>query len=402
MYKLSCDPVISAPLRTPIAKHKGSLASIRPDDLMALVIDAVMKKSNLDQNLLEEIIIGCANQAGEDNRNIARMAGLLSGVGVHVPAITLNRLCSSGLDAIIDAARRVMIKESCVVFAGGVESMSRAPFVIAKAQKAFESPLQVFDTSLGWRFFNDKLLPITPAEPNGMTVELLANDLKISKTEQDSYALLSHKKAFLASENGYFKDEIVPVLISEKNNDPRLFFNDEGIRANCSLQQLSSLPSVFIKNGSVTAGNSSSLNDGAAGMIVSSYEKAKELDLKPLARIIGFASFALSPRKMGIAPVGACLKLIKEKNMSIKDFDCIEINEAFAAQTIAVIKELNLDENKVNPYGGAIALGHPLGCSGARIVVTLLNYLRKNNKSLGLATLCVGVGQGVCMAVEML
>lgn len=402
MYKLPYDPVISAPLRTAIGKHKGALSSVRADDLMALIIDAVVKKSAISGSVLEEVIVGCANQAGEDNRNIARMSGLLSGIGVHVPAITLNRLCSSGLDAIIDAARRVMIKEFSIVFAGGVESMSRAPFVIAKSQKPFESPLQVFDTSLGWRFFNDKLLPITPAESNGMTVELLADELNISRSEQDNFALLSHQKAFAAQKNGYFKDEIVPVLISEKNNDPRLFFDDEGIRANCSLEQLSLLAPAFKKDGSVTAANSSSLNDGAAGMIVSSYERAKELHLQPLARIIGFANFALSPRKMGLGPVGSCLKLIKDKNMSIKDFDCIEINEAFAAQTIAVIKELNLDIDKVNPYGGAIALGHPLGCSGARIVVTLLNYLKKNNKSLGLASLCVGVGQGVSMAVEML
>ncbi len=397
MYKLPNDPVISAPLRTAIGKHRGALAHTRPDDLIAFVINQVINKASIDGSLLEEVIIGCANQAGEDNRNIARMAVLLTNFGVHIPAITLNRLCSSGLDAIIDAARRIITGESSLLFAGGVESMTRAPWVMPKASRAFDIAPKIFDSSLGWRFFNEKLLKITPPEANGVTAERLADKFDISRLAQDEFALSSHTKALSAQSLGYFNNEIAPIV---SNN--LVFDKDESIRSDNSLEKLSLLKAVFRENGSVTAGNSSSLNDGAAGMIISSLARAKELGLKPLARIIGFASAGLDPKEMGIGPVLSTNKLLSNYKLTINDFDSIEINEAFAAQVLAVIKELKINLEKVNPYGGAIALGHPLGASGARIVITLLNYLVKNNKQLGLASLCVGVGQGVSMAVEMI
>ncbi len=397
MYKLPNDPVISAPLWTAIGNHRGALAHTRPDDLIAFVINQVINKASIDGSLLEEVIIGCANQAGEDNRNIARMAVLLTNFGVHIPAITLNRLCSSGLDAIIDAARRIITGESSLLFAGGVESMTRAPWVMAKASRAFDIAPKIFDSSLGWRFFNEKLLKITPPEANGVTAERLADKFDISRLAQDEFALSSHTKALSAQSLGYFNNEIAPIV---SNN--LVFDKDESIRSDNSLEKLSLLKAVFRENGSVTAGNSSSLNDGAAGMIISSLARAKELGLKPLARIIGFASAGLDPKEMGIGPVLSTNKLLSNYKLTINDFDSIEINEAFAAQVLAVIKELKINLEKVNPYGGAIALGHPLGASGTRIVITLLNYLVKNNKQLGLASLCVGVGQGVSMAVEMI
>lgn len=397
MYKLPNDPVICAPLRTAIGKHRGALAHTRPDDLLTFVINQVVNKANIDGSLLEEVIIGCANQAGEDNRNVARMAVLLTNFGVHIPAITINRLCSSGLDAIIDAARRIITGESSLLFAGGVESMTRAPLVMAKSSRAFDTEPKIFDSSLGWRFFNEKLIKITPPEANGMTAERLAEKFGISRLAQDEFALSSHNKALLAQKLGYFSNEIVPIV---SNN--LVFDKDEGIRADNSLENLGLLKAVFKENGTVTAGNSSSLNDGAAGMIISSLTRAKELGLKPLARIMGFASAGVDPKEMGIGPVVSTYKLLNNYKLNINDFDSIEINEAFAAQVLAVIKELKIDQSKINPYGGAIAVGHPLGASGARIVTTLLNYLSKNNKSLGLASLCVGVGQGVSMAIEMI
>jgi acetyl-CoA acetyltransferase family protein len=389
---LAHDPVIVASFRTPLGKYGGILSNIRPDDMMAYLLACVVQKLKLDPKNIDEVIIGCANQAGEDNRNIARMAVLLSGLPTSIPAITVNRLCASGLDAIIDGARRIITGEANLVLSGGVESMSRAPYVLAK-QNGFSKPgaPPVFDTALGWRFFNEAMHNLTPPEANGVTAERLAKEYDISRQSQDEFALRSHNLAISSSKNGFFADEIIAI-----NNH----MHDEGPKADTSLEKLSHLKPVFVPDGSVTAGNSSSLNDGAAVTVIASHQFAKQHDLKPKARILGFASVGVDPKIMGIGPVPATIKLLNKCGLSLNDFHAIEINEAFSAQTLAVIRELKLDINKVNPHGGAIALGHPLGCSGARVITTLINHMVKSQQPLGLASLCVGVGQGVTMALE--
>lgn len=388
------DPVIISAIRSPIGKYGGILSDIRPDDMMAFLLAKLVAETKIDADKIDEVIIGCANQAGEDNRNIARMALLLSGLSLSIPAITLNRLCASGLDAIIDGARRIITKEAQVILAGGVESMSRAPYVLAKQNGLVKSGAPaIYDTSLGWRFFNNNMRHITEPEANGVTAERLAKAYHISREQQDEYALRSHELAISSIDNGFFAKEIIAI-----NNHAQ----DEGPKRDSSLAKLSKLKAAFIENGSVTAGNSSSLNDGAAITLITSYQWAKEYGLKPKAKILGFAAVGVDPKIMGIAPVQATKKLLYNIGYSINDFHAIEINEAFAAQVLAVIKELNLDINKVNPRGGAIALGHPLGCSGARIVGTLINHLYTSGQSLGLASLCVGVGQGLSLAIEMI
>ncbi len=390
------DPVIVGALRSPIGKYAGALASVRPDDLLALILQQCIARNRIEPREIDEIVIGCANQAGEDNRNIARMSLLLAGLPETISAITLNRLCASGLDAIIDAARRIITKEAHLVIAGGVESMSRAPIVMAKSASAYKlGAPEVFDSSLGWRFFNDKMRERTPPEHNGVTAERLAEQYKISRQRQDEFALLSHKKAIMAHEQGFFAREIVPIAIKNSIVD-----RDEGPRLDTTLEKLAALKAAFVENGTVTAGNSSTLNDGASVVIIASREYAQAHGLTCLARIIGFASAGVDPRVMGIGPVAACGKLMRQTSLAMNDFKAIEINEAFAAQVLAVSDELKLDETKINLHGGAIALGHPLGCSGARIVTTLVNHLCSTGDDLGLATLCVGVGQGVSMAIE--
>lgn len=392
MKHLPNDPVIVACYRSPIGKYAGILSRLRPDDMLASLINKVIEQVSLNPQEIDEVIIGCANQAGEDNRNIARMATLLSGLPVSVPAITLNRLCASGLDAIIDGARRIITGEANLLITGGVESMSRAPYVMAKSNAPYKlGPPEIYDSSLGWRFFNETMREITPPEHNGVTAERLVAQYGISRLRQDEFALRSHQLAVASHQDGFFAHEIIPLTADVV---------DEGPRADTSLEKLASLKPAFVPNGSVTAGNSSTLNDGAAIVVVASHHYAKAHGLIPRARIVGFASAGVDPTIMGIGPVPATKKLLSHCGLAINDFSAIEINEAFAAQVLSVIDLLHLDLDRVNQHGGAIALGHPLGCSGARIVTTLVNHLHKKEHSLGLASLCVGVGQGVSMAIE--
>lgn len=401
MKPLPNDPVIIAAFRTAIGKYGGILSGLRPDDMLASLIKETIKCAQINANELDEVVIGCANQAGEDNRNIARMSVLLAGLPHDIPAITLNRLCASGLDAVIDGARRIISGEAHMVLAGGVESMSRAPYVMAKPNLSFKlGTPEIYDSSLGWRFFNENMRERTPPEHNGVTAERLAERFQIERQKQDQFALSSHQKAVESQKNGFFKQEIMPLTLLKNGKETLTISIDEGPRVDTTLEKLSSLKAAFIENGTVTAGNSSTLNDGAAVVIITSHAYAKTNGLKPLARIIGFACAGVDPRIMGIGPVPATQKLLKNCGLKIDDFDVVEINEAFAVQVLSVIESLKIAEHKVNPHGGAIALGHPLGCSGARIVTTLLNHMHKSQLALGLATLCVGVGQGVSMAVE--
>lgn len=396
MKALPNDPVIVSAYRSAIGRYAGGLSRLRPDDMLAMLINKTVTKTKMDPEAIDEVVVGCANQAGEDNRNIARMSTLLSGLPQTVSAITLNRLCASGLDAVIDAARRIITGESKMVVAAGVESMSRAPLVMAKSENAFKlGAPELYDSSLGWRFFNEKMREITPPEPNGITAERLAEKYQINREAQDIFALRSHERAIKSQENGFFAAEIIPLNIDGKD-----FLLDEGPRKDTSIEKLVKLKPAFVKDGTVTAGNSSSLNDGAAVLVITSHEYAKSAGLTPLVRILGFSSAGVDPCIMGIGPVPACHKLFKNCSLTIKDFSVVEINEAFSVQVLAVMKELQIDEELINPHGGAIALGHPLGCSGARLTTTMINHLRSTKKSLGLASLCVGVGQGVSMAVE--
>lgn len=400
MKKLPNDPVIVGALRSPIGKYGGALSGYRPDDLLALVMAFAIKQVALNVDDIDEVVIGCANQAGEDNRNIARMSLLLAGMPQRIPGITLNRLCASGLDAIIDAARRIITGEASLVMAGGVESMSRAPYVMAKPNSAFKlGAPEMFDSSLGWRFFNERMREITPPEHNGITAERLAARYKISRARQDEFALMSHQRAVLCQGNGFFAREIVPVALPSRK-ELTVMEKDEGPRWDTTIAQLSELKSAFIDNGTVTAGNSSTLNDGAAVVMVASYDYAKARGLKILARILSFASAGVDPLIMGMGPVPATQKLLRQSGLAMGDFKAYEINEAFAAQVLAVSDALKLDEAKLNNNGGAIALGHPLGCSGARLITTLLNHMQTSSIELGLASLCVGVGQGVSMAIQ--
>lgn len=400
MKILPNDPVIIKALRSPIGKYAGALSRVRPDDLLSTVMHETIKKAHIDPNDIDEVVIGCANQAGEDNRNIARMSVLLAGLPEHIAAITLNRLCASGLDAVIDGARRIITGEAQLVVTGGVESMSRAPYVLKKNADPFSlGAPDIVDSSLGWRFFNEKMRKRSPPEHNGVTAERLAERFNISRTRQDQFALLSHQKAVHAQKNGDFVDEIAPIFIQHKKESLAVS-EDEGPRKDTSLEKLALLQAAFLEGGSVTAGNSSSLNDGAAVVIIASFDYAKAHGLTPLARIRGFSSAGVDPRVMGLGPVPATQKLLKNYGFLLSDFSAIEINEAFAAQVLAVVDTLKIDEEKLNPRGGAIALGHPLGCSGARMVTTLLGYLLHSTSALGLVSLCVGVGQGVSMAIE--
>lgn len=400
MKKLPHDPVIVAFARSPIGKYNGILRDQRPDQMLATVMAEALKRSGIDKSDVSDVIAGCANQAGEDNRNIARMASLLARFPLSTSAITLNRLCASGLDAVIDGARMIALGETPLVVVGGVESMTRSPLVMAKSSSPFKigAPV-IYDSSLGWRFFNEDMRSITLPEANGVTAERLADMFKISRARQDQFALRSHELALYAYEDGLITNEIIPWPI-EKNGEIMMIDRDEGPREDTNLQKLSKLKASFTQEGSVTAGNSSPLSDGAASIILCAHEYAKAHGLKPLARIVDYKAVGIDPKIMGLGPVPATRKLLENMNIGIDSFDAIEINEAFAAQVLAVIESLTIDEEKVNTHGGAIALGHPLGCSGVRIVIALINRLRATKKHLGLATLCVGVGQGVSMAIE--
>jgi 3-oxoadipyl-CoA thiolase len=390
-------------IRTPIGALGGALAPVRPDDLAALVIREIIQRSKLDPNLVEEVYFGCANQSGEDNRNVARMAALLAGLPVEVAGVTLNRLCASGLNAVNQAARAIKAGEGEVFIAGGVESMSRAPYSVPKAEAGFSfGNLTAWDTALGWRYPNPKMKEKYGTDSMGETAENIAAERPhITREMQDAFSLRSHQRALAAIDSGKFAEEILPVPIPQKKSNPILVTTDERPRRDTTLESLAKLKPAFREGGTVTAGNSSGLNDGAAAILIMSAEKAKALNLKPIARIVASAAAGVPPRVMGYGPIPATKKALQRAELQIKDMGLVELNEAFAIQSLAVIEELGFDPEIVNVNGGAIALGHPLGCSGARILTTLLYEMkRRGNVKYGLATLCVGVGQGEATIVE--
>ena len=402
------EAVIIDALRTPIGALGGSLSGVRPDDLAAHTIRALLERTAIDPAMIEEVYFGCANQAGEDNRNVARMAALLAGLPVETAAVTFNRLCASGLSAVSMAARAIRVGEGDVFIAGGVESMSRAPYSIPKAEKGFPfGNLTAWDTSLGSRYPNPTMEVRYGNEAMGETAENLVEMSGISRSDQDAFALQSHRRAIAARDAGKFEDEIAPLLISPPKGDPIWVKNDERPRRDTSLESLTKLKPVFRKNGSVTAGNSSGVNDGAAAILVMSAAKAHQLGLKPLARVVASAVAGVPPRIMGIGPLPATRKVLARAGISSQQIGLVELNEAFAVQALVVIRELGLSEEIVNVNGGAIALGHPLGCSGARILTTLVHEMRRRAPTAaqpfyGLAALCVGVGQGEAMLIEYL
>jgi acetyl-CoA acyltransferase len=391
-------------VRSPIGKHGGALASVRPDDLLAHVLSALMERSGVPKEEVEDVYAGCANQAGEDNRNVARMALLLAGFPVEVAGCTVNRLCGSGLEAVAQAARAIWAGEGQVYVGGGVESMSRAPYAVPKPERGFPTGnLTMYDTTLGWRFVNPRIEALYGTESMGETAENLAEMYGIPREEQDRFALLSHKKAVRAWDEGRFLDEVVPVPV-RRGKEEALVSVDEGPRRDTSLEKLAALRPVFREGGTVTAGNASPLNDGAAAVLLVSDAYAKAHGLRPLARIRAIAVAGVPPRIMGIGPVPATKKALERAGLSLKDLGLIELNEAFAAQSLAVLREwgLSMEDERLNPNGGAIALGHPLGASGARILTTLVHEMRRRRVQWGLATMCIGVGQGIAVVVESL
>ncbi|MCS7010334.1 MAG: thiolase family protein [Anaerolineales bacterium] len=396
-------PVIVDAIRTPIGALGGALASVRPDDLAAHVIRAILERNHLDPTLVEEVYFGCANQAGEDNRNVARMALLLAGMPVTVGGVTVNRLCASGLTAVNMAARAIRVGEGEIFIAGGVESMSRAPYSLPKAESGYPfGNLTAWDTALGWRYPNPKMKELYGIEQMGETAENIA-EMKphITREKQDEFALRSHQRAIAAIDSGKFAEEIVPVIIPQRKGDPKVVDTDERPRRDTTLESLAKLKPAFREGGTVTAGNSSGLNDGAAALLLMSEDKAQELGLQPMARLVASAAAGVHPRIMGLGPVPATQKALARAGLSLDDIGLVELNEAFAVQALAVIEELGLEPERVNVNGGAIALGHPLGCSGARILTTLLHEMKRcGNVRYGLATLCVGVGQGEATIVE--
>ncbi|MFZ3150287.1 MAG: acetyl-CoA C-acyltransferase [Anaerolineaceae bacterium] len=399
------EAVIVDAIRTPIGNLNGALAAVRPDDLAALVLAAIVNRNHFDTQLIDEVFFGCANQAGEDNRNVARMAVLLSGLPPEVPALTVNRLCASGLAAVNLAARSIRAGEGEIYLAGGVESMSRAPYAFSKNSGG--GNLTAFDTALGWRFVNPRMEALYGTEAMGLTAENIAELTGITRMEQDQFAFASHQRAVAAQDRGVFAQEILPVSIPQRKGEPLLVEYDERPRRDTTLEALSKLKPAFKTGGSVTAGNSSGLNDGAAALLVMSQEAASRLNLKPMARVVSSAAAGIAPRIMGLGPVEAVRKALSRANLGVEDLSLVEINEAFAVQTLAVMRELGLFHDITNVNGGAVALGHPLGCSGARILTTLLYEMRRRAATAkrpfyGLATLCVGVGQGEATIIEWL
>lgn len=385
-------------VRTPIGRYGGTLSSVRPDDLAAVVIKALVKRNSwMDVNQIEDVILGAANQSGEDNRNVARMAALLAGLPKSVGGVTVNRLCASGLQAIADAARAVKANEGTIFIAGGVESMSRAPMVVSKAGSAFDRTQQLFDTTMGWRFTNKKF-PADYTISMGETAENVAKQWNISREQQDQFALSSQEKYQQANSAGKFADEIIGVEI-EKGKEKFLFEKDEHPRLS-SLEDLSKLKPAFLKDGTVTAGNASGINDGAAAILVVSEAIIKQNNLQPLGRVVSVAVAGVEPSIMGIGPVEASRKALLRAGLKVSDLGLVELNEAFASQSLACIQELGLNPEIVNVNGGAIALGHPLGCSGARISATLLHEMKRRKVRYGLATMCIGVGQGLAVVYE--
>ena len=396
------EAVILSAVRTPIGRYAGSLKDVRPDDLAALVISEAVRRANIDAGSIEDVILGCANQAGEDNRNVARMALLLAGLPIEVAGQTVNRLCGSGLQAINSAAQAIQTGSGDTFVAGGVESMTRAPFVLGKADSAFSRSMSMQDTTLGWRFVNPRLAAMHHPYSMGETAENVAERTHISREEQDVYALRSHQRAIAAQQSGRFAEEIVPVSIPQKKGEALLISLDEQPRSDTTLEKLAALKPAFKKDGSVTAGNSSGINDGAAALVLMSRTRAQELGLTPRARIIASAVAGVDPAYMGLGPIPATRKVLQRAGLTIRDMDLVELNEAFAVQVLQCVRELEIDDEKLSVNGGAIALGHPLGCSGARLVVTLLHELERRGGRYGLATMCIGVGQGIATIIERL
>ena len=389
---------LASAVRTPIAKHRGALMNVRPDDLAAHVLSAALDRVPSLRARVDQVIFGATNQAGEDNRNVARMAVLLAGLPFEVPAVTVNRLCGSGMEAICDAAMRIAVGDADVVVAGGVESMTRAPLVMGKSEEAFSRTApRVYDTSLGWRFENPRMAARFPLQSMGETAENVAEKWKITREEQDAFALDSQRKAGRALEAHAFDAELAPVSMPQKKGDPIVFAKDESPRPDTTPEALAKLPAVFRKGGSVTAGNSSPINDGASAVVVVSEEVLRAEKLEPLARIVSFATAGVEPNLMGEGPIPATKKALSRAGAKVGDLDWIELNEAFAAQSIACIRGLELDPGKVNPNGGAIALGHPIGSSGCRIIVSLAHAMKARGLGKGLGAACIGVGQGIAM-----
>jgi len=388
-------------VRTPIGRYGGALASIRPDDLAAAVIRAVVDRSGIDPGLIEDVILGCANQAGEDNRDVARMALLLAGLPVEVGGLTVNRLCGSGLQAINSAAHAIAVDDGDVFIGGGVESMTRAPYVMAKPEAAFDrGNREAYDTTLGWRFVNPRLAERHYPYSMGETAENVAQRWEVGRDLQDAFALASHQKALAAIEAGRFDDQIVPIAIPQKKGEPILVERDEHPRADTSAEALARLRPAFRDDGTVTAGNSSGINDGASAVLLVDAARARTLGLKPLARVVSTAVAGVDPAIMGVGPIPATRKALARAGLKVEDLDLVELNEAFASQSIVSINELGLDPNKVNVNGGAIAMGHPLGMSGGRLITMLVHELRRTGGRYGLATMCIGVGQGIATIVE--
>jgi 3-oxoadipyl-CoA thiolase len=395
------DAVIVDAVRTPIGRHGGALKDVRPDDLLATTLRALIDRTSLDPSLVEDVLIGCANQAGEDNRNVARMSLLLAGFPEEVGGQTINRLCGSGLQAINSAAQAIQTGQGDVLVAGGVESMTRAPFVMPKTDSAFPRGNQtMYDSTLGWRMVNDKLAAMHEPISMGETAENVAERFGISREDQDKFALSSQQRAVAAQSSGTFDRQLVNVSVPQRRGDPLVVDRDEHPRADTSLEKLAALPAAFRKNGTVTAGNSAGINDGACALLMMSAEKADELGFRPMARIVTAAVAGVDPSYMGIGPVPATRKALARAGLSVDQLDLVELNEAFAAQALACLRELGLDQERVNVNGGAIALGHPLGCSGARIMTTLLYEMERRDAHYGLATMCIGVGQGIATIVE--
>lgn len=394
------DAIILSAVRTPIGRYGGNLKDVRPDDLAALVITETVRRADIDPGTVEDVILGCANQAGEDNRNVARMALLLAGLPVHVAGQTVNRLCGSGLQAINSAAQTIQTGMGDIIVAGGVESMTRSPFVLGKADSAFSRSMNLHDTTLGWRFVNPRLSAMHHPYSMGETAENVAARYEISRADQDAFALRSHQRAVAAQQSGRFAPEIIPVTIPQKKGEAVVVAIDEHPRADTTLEKLAALKSQFRKDGSVTAGNSSGINDGAAALVLTSLSRAQKLGLRPRARIVASAVAGVDPAYMGLGPIPATRKVLQRAGLTMQDMDLVELNEAFAVQALQCMRELEIDEEKLNVNGGAIALGHPLGCSGARIIVTLLHELERRAGRYGLATMCIGVGQGIATIIE--
>ena len=392
---------IVAALRTPFGRYGGALASVRPDDLAATVIRALLDRTGIDPALVEDVILGCANQAGEDNRNVARMAALLAGLPIEVAGLTVNRLCGSGLQAINSAAHAIAVGDGDVFIAGGVESMSRAPYVMLKPEAAYERGTHdLVDTTLGWRFVNPALAALHHPDSMGETGENVAERLGVSRQEQDAFAVTSQQRAVAAIVEGRYADQLVPVSVPQRKGDPILVSRDEHPRADTSIEGLARLRPAFREGGTVTAGNSSGINDGAAAALVVEARRARSLGLRPMARIVATAVAGVDPAVMGLGPVPATRKALERAGLTVDDLDLIELNEAFASQSVACMRQLGLDPARVNVDGGAIALGHPLGASGGRLMAALVHGLRRTGGRYGLATMCIGVGQGIATIVE--